>query len=204
MGDEGEPVRAIKTSIISILAIGLLAGSAVGVAAQEEEAAAEEPTGTAYFTGTLITEGTVVVEPDENIVDGVLEVRGVVIEDEAIETSDPRMSGSLSRALNANVHKVSDFVDVVVEAATWRIENEHGSWSGQGGALIHGGGGIPRDEATNLDTILLTGEGAYEGLTAYVLADWTEDPVAVEGAVLVGELTPLPEALPASESEEAE
>jgi hypothetical protein len=28
------PVRAIKTSIISILAIGLLAGSAVGVAAQ--------------------------------------------------------------------------------------------------------------------------------------------------------------------------
>jgi hypothetical protein len=33
-------VRAIKTSIISILAVGLLAGSAVGVPAQDEEPAA--------------------------------------------------------------------------------------------------------------------------------------------------------------------
>ena len=41
-------MRAIRTTTISILALGLLAGSAVGVAAQDEEAAA----GATSFTGT--------------------------------------------------------------------------------------------------------------------------------------------------------
>jgi len=92
----------------------------------------------------------------------------------------------------------------VFEAAAWYIENVDGSWSGQGTALVHGGGGIPRDEATNLDTVVLTGAGAYEGLTAYVLADWTEDPVAVEGVVFPGEAPPFPETPTAAGSEAAE
>ena len=41
------PVRAIRTTTISILALGLLAGSAVGVTAQDEEADA----GAVSFTG---------------------------------------------------------------------------------------------------------------------------------------------------------
>ena len=40
-------MRTIKTTTISILAVGLLAGSAVGVAAQEE--AAEMPSGEESF-----------------------------------------------------------------------------------------------------------------------------------------------------------
>jgi hypothetical protein len=204
-GEREVHVRAIKTTVSSILVIGLLTGSAVGVTAQDEEAAAEAPSGASYFTGTLDTaEGNVVVEPDESIVDGVLEVRGVVVEDEAIETSDPRINGTLSRALNVNVHKLSDFEDVVVEIAAWRIENEDGSWSGEGGALIHDGAEIPQEDATNHDTIMLTGDGAYEGLTAYVLADWTEEPVAVEGAVFVGEMPPPPDWPSAEGSEESE
>jgi len=87
-------VRTTKTGVIAILAIGLLAGSTVGVTAQEEEAAAVQPTGSAYFTGTLIAEGDVVAEPDENIVDGILEGRGWTVENEAIETSDARLTGS--------------------------------------------------------------------------------------------------------------
>jgi hypothetical protein len=38
-------MRAIKTTTISILAVGLLAGSAVGVAAQDEEANTDAPVG---------------------------------------------------------------------------------------------------------------------------------------------------------------
>jgi len=198
-------VQGLKPTFVSILAIGLLAGSAIGVTAQEEEAPAEAPTGSSYFTGTIDpTEGDMVMEPDESIVDGVLEVRGVVVEDESIETSDPRMSGDLSRALNVNVHKLGDFEDVVVEIAAWRIENEGGSWSGEGGALIHGGAEISQEESTNHDTIMLTGEGGYEGLTAYVLADWTEEPIAVEGAVFAGEMPPPPELPSAEMSEPAE
>ncbi len=55
MGGEGEPVKGLKPTFISILAIGLLAGSAVGVAAQEEEAAAE-PSTPAKVTGAISTE----------------------------------------------------------------------------------------------------------------------------------------------------
>ena len=53
-------MRGIKTITISILAVGLLAGSAIGVAAQDEVATAE----VSSFTGTgpegleVLAEGT--------------------------------------------------------------------------------------------------------------------------------------------------
>ena len=59
--------------------------------------------------------------------------------------------------------------------------------------IIHEGRGIDRDEETHFSTVVLTGEDAYEGLTAYISVDWTEEPVAVEGAVFVGEAPPRPE-----------
>ena len=197
-------MRAINTSVVSILAIGLLAGAAVGVAAQDEEAASEEPTGASFFTGQLIPDGEVVAEPEENVVDGVLQGRGFVVEGDVFEVSDPRVSGSLSRALNASIQKVGDFEDIIFQSAAWRIENDDGAWSGQGTALVHVGAEIAQDESTDFDTVVLTGEGAYEGLTAYVHADWTEEPVAVEGAVFAGEAPPLAELQPAAESEAAE
>ena len=195
-------MKGLKPTFISILAIGLLAGSAVGVVAQEEEAAAEEQTGSSYFTGELNTDnGDATTEPEENVVDGVLQGRGVVIEGEAIETSDPRITGSLARALNANIHPIGEFEDVLHETTAWRIENDEGAWSGQGSALIHGGANI---DTTDFDTVVLAGEGAYDGLTAYILADWSEDPPAVEGAIFVGTAPPVPDALPGAESEAAE
>ena len=198
-------MRVIKTTTISVLTIGLLAGSAVGVAAQDEEAAAEDPTGASYFTGQLDTEGgEVTAEPVETIVDGILEGRGVVIENEAIETSDPRVTGSLSRVLNANIHNVGEFEQVLFETNAWRIENDGGAWSGQGSALIHGAAGLADDERTDFDTVVLTGEGGYDGLTAYILADWTEDPPVIEGAVFPGEAPPFPEMASAMDAEPAE
>ena len=190
-------MRAIKTSIISILAIGLLAGSAVGVAAQEEEAAAEPAVGSSYFTGVFHHGGANSGQPTETVVDGVMEVRGWGFEGNGIETSDPRMTGSVTRNGNTDIHKLGDSEDVGFEAVAWRIKNDDGSWSGQGSTLTRGGRDVPRDEATYFETIVLTGEGAYEGLTAYVLVDWTALPIAVEGAIFVGEAPPLPEAAPA-------
>ena len=60
-------------------------------------------------------------------------------------------------------------------------------------AIVHVGAGISRDETTDFGTVLFTGEGGYEGLSAYLLGDWTEEPVAVEGAVFPGEMPPFPE-----------
>ena len=190
------PVRAIKTTTISILALGLLAGSAVGVAAQDEEAAAE-PSTPAKVAGTI--DGTaqdLVQEPTETVVDGVLEVRGVITEGDRFEMDDPRLTGTVTLAVNVDVHKVSDFEDVVAGSFALRLDNEAGSWSGQGTSVFHGGATIPEDEAFQLDTWLLTGAGAYEGLSAYLVVDGTEDPPTVEGVILAGEMPPFP-ALPA-------
>jgi hypothetical protein len=41
--------------------------------------------------------------------------------------------------------------------------------------------------------VILTGLDAYEGLTAYLWVDFTEDPPAVEGAIFEGEMPPTPE-----------
>jgi hypothetical protein len=130
------------------------------------------------------------------VVDGVLEVRGVIAEGDRFEMDDPRLTGTVTVAVNVDVHKESDFTDVVAGSLALRIENEAGSWSGQGTGVSHGGGGIPQEEALNLDTWLLTGAGAYEGLSAYLIVDGTEDPATVEGAIFAGEMPPFPE-LPA-------
>jgi hypothetical protein len=193
MGGEGEPVRAIKTSIVSILAIGLLAGSAVGVVAQDEEAAAE-PSTPAKVAGTINGEaGDLVQEPTETVVDGALEIRGGIVEGDRFEMDDPRVTGTVTLAFNVDVHKESDFVDVVAGSLALRIETEAGSWSGQGTGVFHGGGTIPQEEVFNLDTWLLTGAGAYEGLSATLIVDPTEDPPTVEGVIFAGEMPPVPE-----------
>jgi hypothetical protein len=195
-------VKGLKPTFISILAIGLLAGSAVGVAAQDEEAAAE-PSTPAKVAGTIEGGGDVVQEPTETVVDGLLEVRDFVLVGDALEMDDPRMTGSISVTFNADVHKVSDFEEVVLQTVDMRIDNDDGSWTGQGTQLVHDGAEIAEEEAIDLGTLPMTGAGAYEGLSAYLFWDFSEDPPTVEGVIYEGELPPFPE-LPAPETEAVE
>ena len=140
-----------------VLAIGLLGGSAVGVAAQDEEAAAE-PSTPAKVAGTIEGGGDVVQEPTETVVDGLLEVRDFVLVGDALEMDDPRMTGSISVTFNADVHKVSDFEEVVLQTVEIRIDNDDGSWQGQGTQLVHDGAEIAEEEAIDLGTLNQTGE----------------------------------------------
>ena len=196
-------MRAIKTISISILAVGLLAGSTVGVAAQSDEAAAEPITPT-KVAGTIDDAASdLVQEPTENVVDGTLEVRGGVFGGDRFEMDDPRLTGTGTAAFNVDVHKVNDFEDVVLETNDIRIENEAGSWTGHGTLVVHAGAEIPDDEALVLNTLVLTGADAYEGLSAYLIVDGSEDPPTVEGVIFAGEIPPFPE-LPAPETEAAE
>ncbi|MGD8684835.1 MAG: hypothetical protein PVG27_12885, partial [Chloroflexota bacterium] len=94
-------MRGIKTITISILAVGLLAGSAVGVAAQDEaEAGASTP---AYVTGTLgepadFVEGT--YSPDA--------MRGEQLLGIPVDASDPRLTGLLDIVKNGNSEGTPD------------------------------------------------------------------------------------------------
>jgi hypothetical protein len=180
------PVRAIKTTTISILIIGLLAGSAVGVAAHDE--ASPEAT---FVTGT-VGASTVIGEPVVSVADGVEDVRGLVREG-PIEMSDPRLTGSLVRVLNYSFHPVSSDGALVIQTDLWRIENDRGSWSGPTTA-ISGVDDIPIDFTTDLESVVLTGEGDYDGLSAYLIADWTPETGAdIQGAIFAGEMPPTPE-----------
>lgn len=195
-------MRTVRTTTISILTVGLLAGSAVGATAQEDAAAPDAPVGPSYFTGQLISEFTPTVLGSDTVADGRIEGRGVVFEGDAIEVSDPRVSGSLTRAGNANIHRqINDSEVVIFQADAWLIENDAGTWSGHGTGLVHAGPEGPMGEdATEMSTVVLTGEGGYEGHTLYLIVDWTaEQAAAVEGAVFVGEAPPFPEMLTTAE-----
>ncbi len=192
MGGREVLVKGLKTTIAAAMVVGLMAGSAVAAAAQD--GASSEA---AFVTGT-VGASTVIGEPVSTIADGVENVRGLVREG-PIEMSDPRLTGSLSRVLNFSVHPVGDDGALVIQTDLWRIENDGGSWAGPGTAMS-GIGEIPSDITVDLETVVLTGEGGYDGLSAYLVADWSPETGAdMQGAIFTGEMPPLPEEIPAGE-----
>jgi len=175
------------------LTLALMSVTAVGVGAQTETEDGE-PAATTYVTGTLgapaqITSGRT------SVTDGVTQRRGWLFADVPIETSDPRLNGLITTSANGDERRVTGTTEAVdLQSSKYRIANDDGSWLGQGTAFIHLEGGTP---TADLDTLLLTGEGAYEGLSAYLLFDFSESPTAVEGVVFAGEMTPAPGLPPA-------
>jgi hypothetical protein len=183
------PVRAIKTSIISILAVGLLAGSAVGVAAQDEEFPP-----LVYFTGSADEPGRF-VEPEVTEGDLGWTMSGLEVHDIPFEMSDPRISGSLSgfgQGAGGGPFGEEGFVNF--DAYTYRIDNEGGSWEGQGTYFWVAEG--EDDEKVDMSTMLLTGSGDYEGLYAYVFTDWLNEP-NIRGIITSLEPAAFPEPVPA-------
>ncbi len=186
------PVKAITAGAI-VFAIGgafLIAqpfdqrGNVPGAEVDAEPAAA-------YFTGEVTSGPAVQGSLDEE--DDVFLIRDEMGLADTIETSDPRVSGTLSWVTNLDWHVVSDTEGVLPVTNAWRIENDGGTWSGQGTGLSH-----QTDGGLTVQTAVLTGEGGYDGLTAFVVFQRTDDePFAVTGAVFPREMPPFPEAPPA-------
>lgn len=149
-------MRTVKPGLISILASGLLAGSAVAVAAQDGA-------GSAYVTGTLAVDGGNCTEDNGEWNECPM----------SLEASDPRLSGEGS-VRNAGVPLPSDEVFIVLVTQSLRIANEEGAWTGGGWLYAvpsEDEGGVGQDEPT----WVLTGEGAYEGLTAMLRPELSEE-----------------------------
>ncbi len=146
-------MRAIRTTTISILALGLLAGSAVGVTAQE----ADSP---AAVDGSISVDGEACTETD--------------VGNECpfvIEASDQRLSGDgVLRGASVVFQGFEDGAGVmVIVNQSIRVENADGAWSG-GGPLF----AVPTTEGafgTDQPTWVLAGEGGYDGLTALLRVD---------------------------------
>ena len=162
-------MRAIKTTTISILAIGLLAGSAVGVAAQDEGAASD----VSYFTWD--TAG-----PPEFSEDPATGLPVVTVQ---IEATDERAGGT-----------ATTIEDGIISAV--RLVNDGGSWVGMGRGVNAsdpeaGTGG--RAWFTEY-----TGQDGYEGLTMYTFrVGFGGEPPESIGFIVPNELVPPFPELPA-------
>ena len=147
-------MRAIRTITISILTLGLLTGSAVGVAAQPPEGEAAYLTGTATISAGKCQEDAAAACPL------------------SLDASDSRLSGDGSIHM-AGLPMQSDDEFVVLVDISLRVANDEGAWTG--GGLLYA---VPSNEdAVGVDqpTWVLTGEGGYAGLTAVLRADLRPD-----------------------------
>jgi len=173
-------VRGIKSGLSAILAIGLLAGSAVGVGAQEEAA---EPTAPVEFTGKVAfggCTGSATIESSEGRTRTLSADNGRYCRPPVIEPfSDPRLQGDYYVWQNNDVH-----VDgPEIYATAFSIVNDEGAWRGIPDIILDG-------EAPSVQT--LVGEGAYEGLTAISRVDLDGSVWSWHGWIIEGDVPPLP------------
>jgi hypothetical protein len=175
---------------VAIITVALLAGSAVGVAGQSE---GEAPTFT-FVTGKVMKDSSPQDDREETWMDGsVVHVLGWRVE-RSIDWSDPRLPSEMVSRMNVDTYLAEDDI-VQTFAETYRLEGSEGVWTGTGRALAmeHG------HEADWL--MVLTGEGAYEGLSAMLVRETVRgdpdrdeiDHTLMKGYVVEGELPPMPD-----------
>jgi hypothetical protein len=123
MGGEGGPVKGLKPTLISAVAIGLLAGSAVGVAAQETET--EAPT---EFTATWDSNfGPPGVRSAVDEGSDPVHSRGYANHPLIIETAgDPRFEGEVTLVVNHDTYPSDGALRVFNTA--FSVENDEGTW----------------------------------------------------------------------------
>jgi len=185
-------MRTTRSWVITAIAVGLLAGSAVTVSAQDEEAAPQPPV---EFTGSWCIGPP--VAPDRAGSETTLEVgdEGMTLtryRDGAwrntVTMSDPRLQGDAFQTYESDRYTTPEAAwSPGVIAATLSIVNEDGAWmSALYGATF--ADGTDMGSSPNV----FVGQGAYEGLIAI-----TEQPsgsgqcLDVRGIIFDG--TPVPE-----------
>ena len=170
-------------SLAGTLTVALLGGLGGAVLGQDEEADLMAPatvTGSVRYTGGHQS-------GEISPVDQTVRQSGMV-SSHAWEASDPRLSGTEAYTKTYDYYPTGFYVD-----ATSRVlENDTGRWVGTGvgmeGVFIEAG--MP---LMSTATVILHGEDAYEGLTAYLLMDeGTSGSATFTGVIVPGEMPPFP------------
>ena len=171
-------MRTIKTTAISILTVGLLAGSTVGVAAQDEgDTSPAEVTGRATFVEGLLADPVMSETP------GGIQAGDGLVTVHIWETDDARLNGEATRTVNFRFD--SSFSNGI-ETSVMELVNDGGSWVGdeRGYGVPTGGGGFSA----------LSGRGGYEGLTAYIVRGPNDgEGWDLEGIIFPSEQPEVPE-----------
>jgi hypothetical protein len=185
---------SIRSPIIAATTLGLLLGSSAGVVAQDEQ---PDVSPVAYSTGIAGDVPETVDPAQRRTADGQLQIRGLQLLDIPVTFTDPRLSGLLTISSNGAGR---DFADgfARLEPRTYRIDNDEGSWTGSGERILAVTVRAPRP-LINHESMVLFGEGAYDGLVAYVFIELANAAPELEAVVMQIEMAPLPEPIPAKE-----
>lgn len=164
-------MRTFRSLATGIAILALLATAVTPVWAQSP-APSLDPSQPAPFSGRIgfgaqVSSGTI------TSVDGRTESRGAVWAQPVLSMSDPRLDGDVLISWQTD-----DYPGVTLGTGTWRIETADGVWEGS----------YPRLEAegtSDKTTLVLVGQGAYEGL----IAVW-EQTIDDSGWDVVGAIFP--------------
>jgi hypothetical protein len=171
-----------KHLLTLVVLVGLLAGSAVGVTAQDDEAADHAA---ALVTGRIVHSGEPAEFTEDTETESGFMQRGRSQPGFSV-MSDPRLSGTVVTEDNADRFcdgPCSD--DTYLGDVLWgtmEITNDGGSWTGTsvGSTDTSGGGG-------NITYYELVGSGGYEGLSAVIFereaGGWLWDGVIFPGGL---------------------
>jgi hypothetical protein len=183
------------------MALGLLVGSAVGVASQSDDAHDQPPAG---FTVKLVCSDETPVFASEQsegeFAPGIVVTKlGTPTWSLAVhEASDPRLDGTATLAMNGDLYARTDlgpdessFADVFV--ASLRIENDDGLWEGSTYMLD-----LLNERQFASDVLPLVGDGAYAGLVALteIRQGTNICELDLKGAIIEGDLPVIPEIAP--------
>jgi hypothetical protein len=166
----------VTAPVVWILAVALVAGAAVGTVAQDSDAAAPSA-----VLGWVLDE-THVADGSSEEIDGVLQRRGPSYSYE-FRSEDPRIAGRAVWTGNGDRYQAEPMFEI--QSTTWEIVNDGGRWFGPGRSIRGQGFG-----ETNF--MELTGEGDYEGLSAFLILDFGLGGGRFRGAIFPGEMPPTP------------
>lgn len=107
--------------------------------------------------------------------------------------SDPRMDGAVTYCGGEHVYGEVRDESTYVWTATYRIVNDDGAWQGSHTGVVWDDPSGERMDRGG-DFVVLTGEGAYDGLYAAISLPWSDvNGVIFEGAPPVGPILPSAE-----------
>lgn len=174
-------MKTLGSIITSTVAVGLLAASAAGVSASGDR---EIDPGVASVTGTMVAL--------DGGSPGTTESAGPVIRTSDVvrrsrwTTNDARLNGDVT--YTGNWYDVFGPAGdgISASSATYELVNEDGSWFGTATGFVSA---LPED---GKDTIMFTGLGAYDGLSAYVVVDYYDEGAEIAGIIFPGTMPSAP------------
>ena len=163
----------LRSPMATALAVGLLATPVASVAAQDDLMAPAAVTGTTTF---MVEEAG----GSRAWIDGAIRSKDVVVST-TWDASDPRLSGAFTATVNRDLYE-----RLVMQVAQGIVvlENDDGRWTGNG-TYLRG------EKLGETLTVVMHGEGAHDGLTAYAVIDNSEPPT-FNAAIFPGDSPTVP------------